>query len=92
DDAKGEDIFEWLKSLFKIWFKEFWSVFNELIFFFKELIEYRLEIEKDYDREYELVKIYWKFIHELRESKINNYNHWIIYINKNIHNALTKFH
>lgn len=81
--SKGKDIFSWIDDLFTIWFKEMANSFKELIPFFKKLREYRLQTEKDYDKEYELVKIYWKFMNRLRNEKAKNYNSWIIYININ---------
>lgn len=87
-EIKGATIKEWLLNLIEYWFKDKADPFKELIEFLLKLREYKIQKEKNFDREYELVQLYWIFLGKIRDSKINNYNKWVIYVNKRIHKKL----
>ncbi len=57
---------------------------NFKIFYDQTLIYLKSNKEKDWEKEYQLLIPYWAFLNEMEHSGINNFNRFIIYLNKNI--------
>ena len=90
-DIKGKNIEEWLENLFIYWFQELKDTFLLLLTFLNKLRKYKVSNQKNWELEYDLVKLYWEFSHNLRELKDKEYNNWLIYINENIYFKLKGF-
>ncbi len=57
---------------------------NFKIFYQQTLIYLRTRKEKDWNKEYQLLIPYWSFLSDMEHSGIENFNRYIIYLNKNI--------
>lgn len=86
---KADNIEKFIKSLFDEFFKE--KELNKLFDVYFEIVKYQQDAEKNVDHEYEIALKYNDIIKKIREKNIDDYNKWIIYINKHIHINLKGF-
>ena len=83
ESIKDKDPINILKAVFKEFgqeepFRKFWP-------FLSQLLEYKNKGEKDMDEEYAILNTYWKWERELFDKNIEDFNKWILLVNKNVY-------
>lgn len=65
---------------------------NSFFIFYFDLIDYLLNHNKNWDKEYKIYKLYVAFINNWKEENPTNFNKFIIFININIYKKNMGFH
>ena len=84
-NIKETSIDKFISQLFLYFFQKEYKYFEPLQEILKQVHKYKINDEKNYDKEFILLEKYWHFIKSLRNQQYSNYNEWIIYINKRIY-------
>lgn len=88
-NKNAKTINEYIDQLFLEFFKDKEILEFKNVYF--KIIEYLESDIKDSNIEFNLAINYNKVINELRNSNVESYNKWIVYINKHIHKDLKGF-
>lgn len=70
-----------IEKIMKLFNQEIHSNLEGMFNFIFEIVKIK-ELEKNWDKEYELSQKYWKMVRELEAKDIPNFNEWLMHLQK----------